>query len=223
VTASASSGLPVTFTASGNCTVAGIMVTVTGVGSCTVTASQAGDANYLAAPNASPTVATIQAKQEVDFGSLGLPKAYGDKFPVTARASSGLPVTFAAADNCTIAGIMVTVTGVGSCKVTASQGGDLNYLAAPNVPRTVPTTKANQTITFDPIADKVYPPPSSFTVSPKASSALPVTFTWTGNCTVSTADLVTLTGKGTCAITARQSGSPNYNAAPDVLRTFTIK
>jgi hypothetical protein len=47
VSATASSSLPVAFSASGNCSVTGsITVHLTGVGSCTVTASQAGNTNY---------------------------------------------------------------------------------------------------------------------------------------------------------------------------------
>jgi len=49
VGATASSGLAVSFAASGNCTVLGTTVHLTGNGSCTITASQAGNANYTAA------------------------------------------------------------------------------------------------------------------------------------------------------------------------------
>jgi hypothetical protein len=49
VSATASSGLPVSFTASGSCTVSGSTVHLTGPGSCTVTASQPGNATYNAA------------------------------------------------------------------------------------------------------------------------------------------------------------------------------
>jgi hypothetical protein len=57
--------------------------------------------------------------------------SYGDApFVVSASASSGLPVSFAAAGNCTIAAKMVTLTGAGSCTVTASQAGDSTYQAA---------------------------------------------------------------------------------------------
>ena len=51
VTATASSGLTVTFTASGPCTVSGNTVTITGAGACTITAHQAGNGNYNAAPD----------------------------------------------------------------------------------------------------------------------------------------------------------------------------
>ena len=53
VSATSSSALPVSFTASGSCTVSGDQVTLTGVGLCTLTASQAGDANYESAPEVS--------------------------------------------------------------------------------------------------------------------------------------------------------------------------
>jgi hypothetical protein len=43
VSASSDSGLPVSFAASGPCTVSGTTVHITGAGSCTITASQAGD------------------------------------------------------------------------------------------------------------------------------------------------------------------------------------
>ncbi len=43
VSATASTGLTVSFSASGNCTVSGTIVHITGAGSCTITASQSGD------------------------------------------------------------------------------------------------------------------------------------------------------------------------------------
>src|SRR5207253_3125624 len=46
VSATASSGLTVSFSGSGDCTVSGTTVHITGAGSCTVTAHQPGDSNY---------------------------------------------------------------------------------------------------------------------------------------------------------------------------------
>ncbi len=57
-------------------------------------------------------------------------------FDVTATASSGLPVTFAAAGTCTVSGATVTLTGAGECTITASQPGDDEWLAASPVART---------------------------------------------------------------------------------------
>lgn len=49
VSATANSGLIISFSASGNCTVSGSIVNITGAGTCTITASQAGNSNYNAA------------------------------------------------------------------------------------------------------------------------------------------------------------------------------
>ncbi len=55
---------------------------------------------------------------------------------MSAAASSGLSVSFSvgSTNQCTIGGNIVTITGAGSCTVTASQGGDSNYNAATSVP-----------------------------------------------------------------------------------------
>src|SRR6185295_19269772 len=57
VSATASSGLAVSFTAAGQCTIAMTTVHITTAGSCTLTAHQAGDGNYNAAPDVPQTFA----------------------------------------------------------------------------------------------------------------------------------------------------------------------
>src|SRR5439155_6912075 len=125
-----------------------------------------------------------KASQTITFGALAA-KTYGDaNFTVSATASSGLVVSFGASGNCTIATTTVTITGAGSCTITASQPGDTNYLAATNVPQTFSIAKANQTINFAPLPDKIASDPP-FTISATASSGLPVSFAASGTCTVS--------------------------------------
>jgi PASTA domain len=79
VRASASSRLPVSFAAGGTCTVSGTTVHLTGAGSCTITASQAGNANYLAATAVSRTFAIKRAPCRV-------PKVTGKRLLVAKRA-----------------------------------------------------------------------------------------------------------------------------------------
>jgi Putative Ig domain len=212
--------LPVTFGASGSCTIAGTTVHITGAGSCTITASQAGDANYNPAPDVARTFSIGTAGQTITFGTLAN-KTFGDPdFAVSATASSGLPVSFAAAGSCTVAGTTVHITGGGSCTITASQAGDSNYGPAPDVPRTFSIARANQTITFGTLANKTFGDPD-FAVSATASSGLSVSFAASGSCTVA-GTTVHITGAGSCTITASQAGNANYNPAPDVPQTFTI-
>src|SRR5207302_11300675 len=111
--------------------------------SCTIVASQRGNANYNAAADVQQTFNIAKANQTITFGALAN-KTFGDPdFNVSATASSGLPVSFAAAGNCTIAGNTVHITGAGSCTITGSQAGNANYNAAANVPQTFTIAKAS--------------------------------------------------------------------------------
>jgi hypothetical protein len=136
VAATARSRLAVSFAASGNCTVAGTIVHLVGAGACTITASQAGDSKWHPAPDVSQTFSIAKAGQTITFDALANKRYGAADFVVHASASSGLPVSFAARGSCTMSDSRVHLTGVGSCAVTASQRGDVNYLAATDVSRT---------------------------------------------------------------------------------------
>ena len=131
------SGNAVSFSSAGSCSNTGDSFTMTsGTGTCTVKYDQAGDANYNAAPQVTETVNAQKASQTITFAPLA-DKTYGDPdFTVSATASSGLTVSFAASGQCTVSGTTVHLTAPGSCTITASQGGDSNYSAATDVPRT---------------------------------------------------------------------------------------
>jgi hypothetical protein len=220
VSASATSGLTVSFAAGGTCSVSGSTVHITGAGSCTITASQAGAANNSPAGDVSQTFSIGKASQTITFGALGN-KIFGDAdFTVSASATSGLTVRFGASGNCTVAGSTVHLTGGGSCTITASQVGDSNYNPAPDVPETFSIAKASQTITFGVLANKNFGDPD-FAVSATASSSLTITFAASGNCTVA-GSAVHLTGAGSCTITASQTGDSNYNPAPAIPQMFSI-
>ena len=166
------------------------------------------------------SVTAQKANQTISFEPLTA-KTYGDPdIPIVALASSGLPVSLAASGSCTVTGAIVHITGAGSCTVTATQAGDANYAAAPAASHTFVIARAEQAITFVPLARKVYGAPD-FTVSASASSGLPVSFSASGRCTVSGAT-VHLTRPGACTITASQPGDANYDSAPPASQTFTI-
>lgn len=73
IAVTASSNLPVTFTAAGVCTVAGSTVTLTGeLGTCTITAQQAGNESYNPAPSIS------QSFEVINPNLLRLPQVFGN-------------------------------------------------------------------------------------------------------------------------------------------------
>ena len=230
VSATASSSLAVAFAATGSCTISGSTVTITGGGSCTITASQAGNANYNAAANVVQSFTVAKGAQTITFGALG-GKTFGDAaFPVSATASSGQAVTFAATGSCTIAGSTVTITGAGSCTVTASQAGNTNYTAAADVQQSFTIAKASQTIGFpliSPTPTFVTGGTGTFTVAATGgASGNPVTFSSTtpGACTTGGTNGTTVTMKsaGICTLAADQAGNGNYAAAAQSQQSVSI-
>jgi LysM repeat protein len=220
VSAVASSGLPVSFSASGNCTVSGSTVTLSGVGSCDITASQPGNGMFNPAPPITQSFQITQASQTINFPALSDKTITDPPFAVSATASSGLPVSFTASGSCTIAGDTVTLTNAGSCAITAAQDGNSNYLPAIPVTRTFQVNKAGQTITLSTLSDKTISDPP-FTVSVTADSGLPVSLSASGVCTIA-GNTVTLTGvAGTCTISASQDGNSNYLPA-NAARSFQV-
>jgi hypothetical protein len=68
--AAATSGLPVSYGASGSCRVAGAQVSLTGAGVCTITASQSGDAQYQPAADVAQVFEVLPAPGDADLDSV---------------------------------------------------------------------------------------------------------------------------------------------------------
>ena len=222
VTTSASSGLAVALAVTGPCTLSGTSLTATGAGSCVVTADQAGNTNYLAAPQATHTLTINKADQSITFGEFTA-KTFGiAPFDISASASSDLPVGFSAApvSVCSFAEGKITVNGAGSCTVTARQGGSADFNSASDVVRTFAVNKAAQTIDFAALPAATFGD-ANFPVSATATSGGAVTFSAAGSCDV-VGTTVSITGAGDCTITAAQVGSADYEAATSVARTFIL-
>jgi len=226
LSATASSGLPVSFTSTtiSVCTVSGNTVTLVGAGTCRIRASQAGNATYAAAPNVDQSFTVAKASQTITFAAPGNQTFDATPLIISATASSGLAVTFTSttATVCTVAGGSVTFVKLGTCTLRAAQTGNANYNAAANVNQSFAIAKGNQTISFAPLGNRAIGTPA-FAVSASASSGLTVTFaTLTAPvCTVS-GNTVTVVAPGTCTLRASQSGSATFNAAPSVDQSFVV-
>jgi CSLREA domain-containing protein len=226
VNASASSGLTVSLTATGNCTVttpAPGTIHLTGAGSCTITASQPGDSNFTQAADVAQSFNIAKADQTITFAALANQTFGNSDFTISATATSGLPVAFAASGNCTVAGNTVHLTAAGLCTITASQAGDSNYNAAADVPQVLTIDTGPQVVAFGALSGHTFGD-GDFTVGSSVSSGLPVTLTATGSCTVTSPapGTVHITGAGSCTITASRAADSNYSAAVSISRTFII-
>ena len=233
--ASATSGLPVTFTSAttGVCTItsAGVLTFVS-AGTCTINADQAGNGSYLAATQvsrsftvnaiipAAPTIGTAVAGDTQASVAFTAPANTGGS------AITGYTVTVSPADVAPVngAGSPIVVTGLTNGQaytftVTATNSAGTGPASAPSN-SVVP--KATQTITFN------NPGAQNFGTSPTltatSDSGLTPTFTssTTGVCTITSAGALTFLTAGTCTINADQPGNSSYLAATQVSRSFTV-
>ena len=171
--------------------------------------------------NVAPT-ATFNAPNEVFVGASINLSLTGPFDPSSVDTTTGFTYAF----DCGSGYGTYSATSTTSCPTTAAEtrtvkgkirdkdGGESDYT------HQVEIKKADQTITFGPLADKTYGD-APFTVSATASSGLTVTFTASGQCAIS-GNTVTITGTGSCTVTAYQASNASYNAAPDVPRAFAI-
>ena len=115
-------------------------------GQCKVPAALAG-VTAIAAGDFHSLVVAALIDQTITFAPLP-DRTSGESFTPSATASSGLPVSFSASGACFFYAGVVYITSGGSCTVTASQPGGLNFNPAPDVSRTFTIARVRQSITF---------------------------------------------------------------------------
>lgn len=190
----------------------------------TVTAS-----NASGTPMQSFTLTVAKADQTISFtGPVSQPFS-STPINLTATSSSTLPVTLTSNSTsvCTVLGTTLTIVGIGTCSITATQTGDANYNAATSVTQGFTVSQATQSINFPAQvpASRSFVAGSTFPISPvaTATSGLGViyTSTTTGVCTVVGLN-ATMLAPGTCTIAANQSGSANFQAAAQATQNVTL-
>ncbi|HEV3212229.1 MAG TPA: hypothetical protein VGZ03_02420 [Acidimicrobiales bacterium] len=232
VSALASSGLPVALSIDAStasvCSISGGTVTFLSIGTCRVDANQAGNANYLAAPQVQQSMSVARGTQSISFTSTppATSKA-GGTYVVTAVATSRLAVTLTIDRStrgiCTISGTTVTFLAIGICTIDANQAGNASFSAAPQAQQSV--NVGAQVITFTSAPPGSPRVGSTYVVSAVASSQLPVALSIDRSarrtCTIS-GRTVTFTSPGTCTIDANQAGNQSYQPAPQVQQLVSV-
>ncbi|MEJ0031444.1 MAG: Ig-like domain-containing protein [Bacteroidota bacterium] len=231
-TATATSGLPLTYTSSDE-SIATMhdngQVEIFQIGTVTFTAYQLGNDFYEPAIAASQSFESTKEKQTITFTQVGDKRADAPPFQFVASASSDLTVTFASIDpsvaSITTDGI-ITVHKAGPAQINLSQDGDEEYFPAISLRMKFTVIKQTQKINgFFFIIDHQLSE-DSFTLTPLTStSGLPVTFRIVQG-TVGQIRLndnaVTMIDAGKATITAEQAGDGIYAAADPVSATFCI-
>jgi uncharacterized protein (TIGR03437 family) len=152
LTGTASSGLPVVFSANtpGVCSVSGNAVSLLSAGECSITASQEGNATYAAAPDVTRSFTVAFAAQTISFPALGGKFLGISPFPLAAQSSAKLHLTIASTTPsvCVTTGTSVTLRSAGACSITVSQPGNAQYSAAAPVTRSFQVSLAKPSGTF---------------------------------------------------------------------------
>ncbi|MGV3505397.1 MAG: CARDB domain-containing protein [Adhaeribacter sp.] len=124
-----SSGLPVYFRVrSGPAVLTGNTLSLVGAGTVVVEALQAGDETYAAAVPVSQSIVVGKASQTISFAALADQVFARTPLTLSAAASSQLPVQYeVVAGHATVAGSLLSLTGLGTVRVRAVQAGGENY------------------------------------------------------------------------------------------------
>ena len=133
LSATATSGLTVSFTSSTTsvCAVSGTVTTFLTSGTCTINASQGGNISWAAATVLPQSFNVLGQPQTVTFGAIPT-QTVGTPLALSATSTSGLAVTFSSNTTgiCTVSGSVATFVTPGTCILYANQPGNSTYAAA---------------------------------------------------------------------------------------------
>ena len=225
VSASATSGLPVTLSVAGGsnvCKLTGSALALRSAGVCTLEARQPGNARYKAR-RVEGSFTVVRAAQTISFDAAPAGAVVGERYRLEARATSGLAVAVSSLTPavCTLAGPNVRTIGAGRCTIEADQAGnDAFEPAAPaqlvfEVLEPDPGPRS-QTVVFTSTAPSgALVGGAAYLVSATASSGLTVDLSVdaasAGVCAI-TGNRVTFIGEGTCTVGA---GAVRWARVPD--------
>jgi hypothetical protein len=129
------SGNPVTFTSGGGCSNSGANFTMTsGTTACSVIANQAGNSNYMAAPQVTNIVGATLATATITLGAAPTATYPGNNFTISATTNSNAPLTYGYVSGpCSLVSASAGTfapTGIGNCTAQVSTAATTNFTAA---------------------------------------------------------------------------------------------
>lgn len=210
------------------CSIVGTTLIPSDAGStCEIMATKVSDSNYNSADTATQTITVTKISQATLSFSNSNALVYGQTMDLLATGGSGggsitYAVSNAGTTGCSLSANRLSVTGAGTCAVTAVRASSTNYNASSTATLSITVSKASQTVSFsstipaEPIAGDTY------AVSATASSGLTPTITIaSGPCSISN-NVVTFTSAGNCVISADSSSTNQFLAATTATQTVAI-
>ncbi len=226
LTKTSNKNLNIVYTSS-NTSVASVVdnvITINHPGTTTITASQPGNAYYLAATPVSQTLTVTKANQIINLPAIDSRPYGSEDFALPQITDKGQTIAYSSSntDVATVDGHIVHIINVGTTEISASQAGNEYYNAAPSVTQSFTVTKAYQMITFAELPACVYGQ-TPITLSATVSSDLPIEYE-SSDYSVAQIDgnQLTIVGAGQCYITASAAGNNHYYTANPVERTLIV-
>jgi TolB-like protein len=215
--ASASSGIPVSYTSSNTsvATIIGDQVHIIGSGTAVLTATQSGDANYFSAEPVQRTLTVNKAPVIVTLSNMEQTYDGKPKPATITTAPDGPPVKI------TYEGGEIVPINAGSYKVTASVQ-DANYMGSAS--GTMVIKKAPQRITFNALPAWTYGNETPYLLFATISSGFSASYISSDPAVaIINGNQVTIRSAGTTTITAMRTGDQNYLPADPVQQVLTVK
>jgi len=216
-------------------TIAGDVVTVVGTGTCTITAVQASTAN---STSATITASLVVGRATTNLSNFSVPaKVFGNApftiTPPTTNSNGAFTYTSSNTDVATISRNTITIVGVGTSTITASQPNTANYTSG-TITATFEVGQGTPVLTNFSLPTKTIGD-AAFTIAPPVTNSTGLITYTSSDPEVATIDgnTITIVGRGTSTITAEQESTTNFvsgtitalftiNKIPTVLTNFTV-
>ncbi len=195
------------------CALSGTTLRGLAAGSCTVTATKAADAGFnaatatlalsvTAAPPATQTIAFTRPPSQVLVPGNQL------SVPLSAAASSGLPVSFTSGSPsvCTVSGGTASILAAGTCTVTASQAGNASFAPA-SATQSFAITSSSGALALSASAVSVQPGQSLTLTASLTPGTLSGTVTFKDGVATLCGAVPVISGRAVCAATLTTAGS----------------
>ncbi len=208
---------------SGPASISGNVVTVTGVGTVTLLASQAAAGAFTAgtATTSFSVTAPAAVAPTLAFAGIGSKVQGAAPFTVSATSNSTGAISYSLLSGpATVAGNVVTVTGVGTVTLLASQAAAGNYTAGTTTTSFSVTAAVATQLAFVPIPNQVFGV-APFQVSAVSPSPGAITYSVTGGSATMSGNTVSIQGAQLITLQATQVASGTYPAAL-VTTTFLV-
>lgn len=226
LSATASSGLAVTYTVTGSGElINGNELQINGAGDIVVTASQIGDGTYESATEIVETLSVAKANLTAKAEDVTITYGSNDllSFSITFSGFIGDDDALDIDQISTAGSVGRTSSDAGAYPITISAGSDNDY-SFTYVEGTFTIEKADQTVTFPAIANMDLASTTSVFLSAVSDAGLPILYTLAEGASIASISgtEVTLSGTGLVTIEATQMGTNNYNSAPALQQSFEV-